>query len=63
MQMYPNEDTARQYGELFAKLRRQGTPIPTNDIWIAALALQYDLTLDTRDEHFKRVPDLKLYSN
>jgi predicted nucleic acid-binding protein len=60
--LYPNEDTALQHGEIFAHLRRQGTPIPTNDIWIAGLALQYDLTLDTRDDHIKRVPGLKLHS-
>ncbi len=41
---------------LFAELRQAGTPIPTNDLWIAALAVQHDLTLLTRDKHFNRVP-------
>lgn len=52
--------TARRYAEVSAHLRRQGTPIPTNDIWIAAQALQHQLTLDTRDGHFHQVPGLKL---
>ncbi|MBX3424918.1 MAG: PIN domain-containing protein [Pirellulales bacterium] len=40
---------------------KRGTPIPTNDVWIAAQALQHNLTLDTRDEHFRKVPGLKLW--
>jgi predicted nucleic acid-binding protein len=61
--LYPDEGTAHRYGEVFALLRRRGTPIPTNDMWIAALALQHDLTLDTRDVHFERVPGLRLCSH
>ncbi|MEM9185821.1 MAG: type II toxin-antitoxin system VapC family toxin [Planctomycetota bacterium] len=56
----PDEETAEYYGRAAAALRRAGTPIPTNDIWIAAQALQHNLTLDTRDEHFKKVRGLKL---
>ena len=56
----PNEATADFYAGVYNDLRRQGTPIPTNDIWIAALAIQYDLTLDARDRHFQHVPGLKL---
>ena len=55
-----DEQTAQIYGNISASLKTQGTPIPTNDIWIAALAVQHDLTLDTRDQHFKHVPGLKL---
>ena len=58
--LFPTQLTARRYGELFSILRRQGTPIPTNDIWIAAQALEHGLTLDTRDSHFQHVPGLKL---
>ncbi len=58
--LLPDVDTARQYGKIFQSLRQQGTPIPTNDIWIAALALQYDLVLDTSDKHFIYVPDLAI---
>ena len=45
-------ETARRYGEVKAELRAAGTPIPENDIWIAALALEHSLTLVTRDAHF-----------
>lgn len=48
--------TALVYGELKAALRAQGTPIPENDLWIAALARQYALTLVSRDVHFAVVP-------
>jgi tRNA(fMet)-specific endonuclease VapC len=48
------------YGRIAQQLRRKGRPIPQNDIWIAATALQYDLTLVTRDEHFKQVEGLAL---
>ena len=50
--------TARLYGEIKAFLRSQGRPIPENDIWIAAVAHQYDLSLATRDEHFNHVAGL-----
>ena len=39
-------------------LRQQGTPIPTNDLWIAALVLQHNLTLCDRDRHFDNLPQL-----
>ena len=58
--LLPDKETARQYGQVFQLLRRQGTPIPTNDIWIAALALQHDLVLDSADKHFMYVPGLLL---
>lgn len=54
----PDLATTHHYAGLFAQLRRQGTPIPTNDIWIAALALQHDLVLFARDAHFDRIPQL-----
>jgi tRNA(fMet)-specific endonuclease VapC len=47
--------TARQYGDVKNKLRIKGNPLPENDIWIATLALQYDLTLVTRDAHFQEI--------
>ena len=49
-----------QYGRVFAALRRAGTPIPTNDVWIAASALEHGLTLVTRDGHFDNVPGLRV---
>ena len=47
--------TARHYGEIRDLLRAKGRPIPENDIWIAAHAQQYELTLVTRDAHFSAV--------
>lgn len=56
--LYPDEQTTHHYARLFLQLREQATPIPTNDIWIAALALQHDLPLYARDHHFDHVAQL-----
>ncbi|HEY3325032.1 MAG TPA: type II toxin-antitoxin system VapC family toxin [Planctomycetota bacterium] len=53
-------DIARNYGEIKQELRRKATPIPDNDIWIAAVARQHALPLATRDAHFKAVDGLSL---
>ena len=50
--------TAALYGDVKARLRAKGTPIPENDLWIAALARQHRLTVASRDEHFDAVPGL-----
>jgi predicted nucleic acid-binding protein len=50
--------TAAVYGELRLALRQSGRPIPANDVWIAALALQHGLPVLSRDEHFDAVPNL-----
>lgn len=55
-----DEETAEQYSAILQQLKRQGTPIPTNDIWIAAVALQHGLSLFTRDEHFSNIHGLLL---
>jgi tRNA(fMet)-specific endonuclease VapC len=55
-----DEDTARFYGEIKDGLRRKGRPIPENDIWIAATARRYDLTLVSRDSHFEHVENLQV---
>lgn len=52
--------TARFYGDIKSALRSKGTPIPENDIWIAAVARQHGLTLVSRDDHFNQVADLAL---
>jgi tRNA(fMet)-specific endonuclease VapC len=52
--------TARWYGSITNRLKLRGRPIPDNDIWIAAVALQHNLVLVTRDAHFNEVQDLKL---
>jgi tRNA(fMet)-specific endonuclease VapC len=48
-----DDATARRYGQLKNELRKKGRPIPENDVWIAACALQHDLILATRDGHFE----------
>lgn len=52
--------TARIYGEIKTALRRKGRPIPENDIWIAAVAMQHSLSLVSRDEHFADIERLNL---
>ena len=56
--LLPDRETAEHYARLFVQLKRSGTPVPDNDLWIAALALQHDLLLITRDRHFKNIPQL-----
>jgi tRNA(fMet)-specific endonuclease VapC len=56
--LFPTEVTTRAYADLYRQLRAQGTPIPTNDLWIAALVVEHDLLLYTRDEHFRHLPQL-----
>jgi tRNA(fMet)-specific endonuclease VapC len=53
------EETAVTYAALRVTLKRLGRPVPANDAWIAALALQHRLTILSRDEHFDVVPDLE----
>ncbi len=55
-----NEKTTTIYGELKATLAKQGTPIPENDVWIAALSKTYNFSLVTRDKHFTKVPQLNI---
>ena len=55
-----DEETAEFYAEILIGLKSQGTPIPTNDIWIAAAAFQHGLKLFTRDRHFRHVAGLVL---
>ena len=57
--LFPGRETAEHYARLFVQLKRAGTPVPDNDLWIAALVLENDLTLVTRDKHFDRIPQLQ----
>jgi tRNA(fMet)-specific endonuclease VapC len=50
--LYADEQTTHHYGGVYRQLRKQGTPIPTNDMWVAALVLQHSLVLCARDTHF-----------
>jgi tRNA(fMet)-specific endonuclease VapC len=56
--LLPTRETAEHYARLFVQLRRAGTPVPDNDLWIAALVLEHNLFLITRDQHFERIPQL-----
>ena len=51
-----DEETSERYAIIINYLREQGTPIPTNDIWIAASAMQYGLKILTTDKHYLKVP-------
>lgn len=53
-----DDDTADIYGQIKQVLRAKGRPIPENDIWIAALAIQYDLILLSLDAHFSEIDNL-----
>ena len=53
------EETAIAYATLRVALKRSGHPIPANDAWIAALALQHHVPVLSRDHHFDVVPDLE----
>ena len=53
------DDTSARYAELRQELRLEGTPIPTNDLWIAALCRQHGLAIMSRDQHFDFVKGLR----
>lgn len=56
--LFADDQTTYHYAVVFRQLRLQGTPIPTNDIWIAALVLQHNLILHARDRHFDHVSQI-----
>ena len=53
-------ETARQYGRIKRDLQAKGRPLPENDIWISAVAKQYELTLASRDDHFAEIEGLSM---
>jgi predicted nucleic acid-binding protein len=56
VEMLPvGSDTAEHYARTFHSLRRKGKPVPTNDLWIAATALERGYAVYTHDEHFKAI--------
>ena len=57
--LWADDQTTVEYARLSAYVRKQGTPIPTDDVWIAALAVQHGLPLYTRDRHFDRLPQVQ----
>jgi len=59
--LYADEQTTHHDAKIYFQLRKQGTPIPVNDMWIAALVAQHDLILLARDQHFdhlRQIPRL-----
>jgi tRNA(fMet)-specific endonuclease VapC len=56
--LYADDSTTQQYALVYRQLRAQGTPIPTNDMWVAALVLQHNLVLFARDRHFDHLPQI-----
>ncbi len=54
------DETADRYAMVYASLRRKGQPIPTNDLWIAASAIERGIALLTLDAHFSRVDGLRV---
>ncbi len=52
-------ETGKHYGKIKKELKDKGNPIPENDIWIAALSIQYGIELITRDKHFAMIENLK----
>lgn len=56
--LFADEQTTYHYASVFRQLRLQGTPIPTNDIWVSALVLQHNLVLHARDRHYEHLPQI-----
>jgi tRNA(fMet)-specific endonuclease VapC len=55
------KETADFFGLIAASLRRSGTPLPVNDVWIAAHCLETGSILVTYDDHFAQIPGLRLW--
>jgi len=53
-----DEETSERYAVIVQSLRMKGTPIPTNDLWIAASAMQHGLEVLTTDKHYLEVPQI-----
>jgi len=53
-----DEETAERYAVVTDYLRRAGTPVPTNDLWIAASAMQHGLKVLTADAHYLKIPQV-----
>lgn len=57
-----NHPVVEKYANVKKRLLDKGRPIPENDIWIAAFALQHELPLYTHDKHFRNVDGLQLFN-
>ena len=54
-------ETAEVYGQIKDALRRAGTPVPINDVWLSAQAIETGSVLVTFDSHFENVPGVRLW--
>jgi predicted nucleic acid-binding protein len=55
-----NDETSEFYAQIFYELRQKGRPIPSNDLWLAATALQHGLAVASFDKHFNHINGLML---
>lgn len=56
--LHADDQTTHHYAAVYRQLRKQGTPIPSNDMWIGALVLQHSLVLYARDNHLDHLPQI-----
>ncbi len=61
--LFVSLETARIFGEIKAGLSRAGTPVPINDVWLAAQTVETGSVMVTLDAHFRRVPGLRLWNS
>jgi tRNA(fMet)-specific endonuclease VapC len=59
--LFPDRETANVYASIRFELKAAGTPIPENDVWIAALARQFSLGIASKDPHFDRVAGIRRF--
>ena len=52
--------TSEFFGQIFKELKLKGKPIPTNDLWIGAIAKQYEIPIFTYDKHFSEIDHLEI---
>ena len=62
IQLKIDNKIAELYGQIYYELQGKGTPIPTNDVWIAACAIETDSTLISYDTHFLKIPQVKVWN-
>lgn len=60
--IHSSNETIEIYSDIYVQLRRKGTPIPTNDMWIAAQAIETGSVLLTFDHHFEHIPGLRMHT-
>lgn len=56
-----SQETAEIYGQIYAALKKAGTPVPINDVWIAAQAIETGAKLISFDRHFSKIPGIRIW--